>query len=175
MKSQTQNGRLSWRAVGPSGAVGDDGVVCPDYEAVTPEGVYTLRAVDEIYTRRLAGYLVKFTDRGGRVRHLTGRVVRSPRRAREVAAADYGTLRRRAGGARSGRPDAPAARLPARRKKEKRRRLTRGRVSYKISRGGLSPSNEAAGRPARRAGGVRRVCAGDERLDILRERNPRRN
>jgi hypothetical protein len=81
--------RLLWKTTGPSSAVDDGGVVY-DYEAETPEGTYTLRALDDIFTRRFIDYLINFTDRNGRVRHLTERIrVRKPERAKEIAAADY--------------------------------------------------------------------------------------
>jgi hypothetical protein len=81
--------RLLWKTTGPSSAVDDGGVVY-DYEAETPEGTYTLRALDNIFTRRFIGYLIKFTDRNGRVRHLTERIrIRNKKRAKEIAAADY--------------------------------------------------------------------------------------
>jgi hypothetical protein len=82
--------RLLWKTTGPSSAVDDDGGVVYDYEAETPEGTYTLRALDDIFTRRFIGYLINFTDRNGRVSHLTERIrIRNPKRAKEIAAADY--------------------------------------------------------------------------------------
>jgi hypothetical protein len=88
--TDTRDTHLSWREAGLSRTIDDDGSVPLDFEAETPHGTYVLRAVDEIFTRRFAGYVVSFRPTRGPVRHLTERAkIRRAKSAKEIALHDY--------------------------------------------------------------------------------------